>query len=71
MRGIAYFNLLLNYQQTYAIAKDKRGVILRLSSEDPDSMPFSTVEQGYQQVSRILKKQNLCWLLLNVLKNGV
>lgn len=31
MRGIAYFNLLLNYQQTYAIAKDKRGVILRLS----------------------------------------
>lgn len=56
MRGIAYFNLLLNYQQTYAIAKDKRGVILRLSSEDPDSMPFSTVEQGYQQVVKDLKE---------------
>lgn len=56
MRGIAYFNLLLNYQQTYAIAKEKRGVILRLSSEDPDSMPFSTVAEGYQRVVKDLQE---------------
>lgn len=54
MRGISYFNLLLNYQQTYAIAKNKRGVILRTSSKDPDSMPFSTVEVCYQQVLKDL-----------------
>ena len=50
MRGISYFNLLLNYQQTYAIAKDKRGVILRTSSSEPDSKGFSTVEECYKQV---------------------
>ncbi len=50
MRGLSYFVLLTTYQQTYAIAKDKRGVILRTSSNDPDSMPFSTVESCYQQV---------------------
>lgn len=56
MRGISYFNLLMCYQQTYAVAKDKRGVILRLSSEDPDSKAFSTVEQCYQQVVSDLKE---------------
>lgn len=50
MRGISYFNLLVCYQQTYAVAKEKRGVILRLSPDDPDAMPFSTVEAGYRQV---------------------
>lgn len=54
MRGISYFNLLICYQQTYAIAKDKRGVILRLSADDPSSMPFSTVEACYQQVVKDL-----------------
>ena len=34
LRGIAYFQLIVNYQQTYAIAQNKRGVILRTSSED-------------------------------------
>ena len=56
MRGISYFNLLMCYQQTYAIAKGKRGVILRLSSEDPSSMPFSTVEVCYQQVVKDLSE---------------
>lgn len=56
MRGISYFNLLMCYQQTYAVAKDKRGVILRLSSEDPDSKAFSTVEECYQQVVSDLKE---------------
>lgn len=56
MRGLSYFVLLTTYQQTYAIAKDKRGVILRTSADDPDSMPFSTVEQCYQQVVADLKE---------------
>lgn len=50
MRGIQYFHLIQNYQQTYAIAKNKRGVILRTSANDPDDMGFSTVEQVYQQI---------------------
>ena len=50
MRGLSYFVLLTTYQQTYVIAKEKRGVILRTSADDPDSMPFSTVEECYQQV---------------------
>lgn len=50
MRGISYFNLLICYQQTYAIAKNKRGVILRLSSDEPASKAFSTVEECYRQV---------------------
>lgn len=50
MRGISYFNLLICYQQTYALAKNKRGVILRLSSDEPASKGFSTVEEGYRQV---------------------
>ena len=43
MRGISYFNLIVNYQQTYAIAKDKRGVILRTSASDPDFPPCKHV----------------------------
>lgn len=50
LRGLSYFVLLTTYQQTYAIAKNKRGVILRTSSSDPSSKAFSTVEEGYQQV---------------------
>lgn len=50
MRAYCYFHLLLNYQQTYAIAKDKRGVILRLSPEDETNLGFSTVSACYQQV---------------------
>lgn len=55
MRAFSYFNLLLNYQQTYAIAKGKRGVILRLSPDDDANLGFSTVEQCYQQVVNDLK----------------
>lgn len=61
IRGYCYFQLLLNYQQTYAIAKDKRGVILRLSPEDPVDLPFSTVGTCYEQVVKDLTdaQQNL------------
>lgn len=54
MRGISYFNLIVNYQQTYAIAKDKRGVILRTSTNDPDEMGFSTVQACYDQIIKDL-----------------
>lgn len=47
IRGLMYFNLIQNFQQTYVIARDKRGVILRLSENDPYSMPFSTVAEVY------------------------
>lgn len=50
IRALMYFNLIQNFQQTYIIAKEKRGVILRLSENDPYSMPFSTVEQVYTQI---------------------
>jgi hypothetical protein len=50
LRGIAYFNLIMNYQQTYAIAKDKRGVILRTSSTDPVDKGFSTVQECYELI---------------------
>ncbi len=50
MRGICYFHLIMNYQQTYAIAKNKRGVILRLSPNDDENMGFSTVQECYNQI---------------------
>lgn len=50
MRAMAYFLLIQTYQQTYVIAKDKRGVILRLKATDPDEMGFSTVQQVYDQI---------------------
>lgn len=50
MRGIQYFHLIQNYQQTYTIAKNKRGVILRTSANDPDNIGFSTVEEVYAQI---------------------
>ena len=56
MRAVAYFHLILNYQNTYTLAgvPEKRGVILRLSKNDPESMPFSTTEQVYQQILKDL-----------------
>ena len=45
----------MNYQQTYNYAKTKRGVILRLHSNDPESMPFSTVEKVYTQIVKDLE----------------
>lgn len=54
MRGISYFHLIMNYQQTYAIAKEKRGVILRTSSTDGDNVGFSTVQQCYDQIVKDL-----------------
>ncbi|MDR1170091.1 MAG: RagB/SusD family nutrient uptake outer membrane protein [Prevotellaceae bacterium] len=50
LRGIAYFNLIFNYQQTYAISKSKRGVILRTSSSDPVEKGFSTVQECYDLI---------------------
>ncbi|MDR0537962.1 MAG: RagB/SusD family nutrient uptake outer membrane protein [Tannerellaceae bacterium] len=49
-RGICYFHLIMNYQQTYAIAKQKRGVILRLSETQPLDLGFSSVEDCYKQI---------------------
>jgi hypothetical protein len=50
IRGICYFHLIMNYQQTYAIAKDRRGVILRTSGSQPLDLGFSTVQQCYDQI---------------------
>jgi hypothetical protein len=50
LRAIAYFNLIVNYQQTYAIAKNKRGVILRTSAADPADKGFSTVQECYDLI---------------------
>lgn len=50
MRGIAYFYLIQTYQQTYTIAQNKRGVILRLFASDPAEMTFATVDQVYTQI---------------------
>jgi hypothetical protein len=50
IRGICYFHLIMNYQQTYSIAKDKRGVILRTSGEQPLNLGFSTVQECYDQI---------------------
>jgi len=50
IRGICYFTLIQNYQQTYIIAKDKPGVIMRTSSKDPVSLPRSTVSKCYEQI---------------------
>lgn len=58
MRGVAYFHLILNYQNTYVLAKDKRGVILRLHKDDPQDMGFSTTEQIYQQILKDLNDAN-------------
>lgn len=55
IRAISYFQLILNYQQTYSHAKNKRGVILRLHSDDPESMPFATVEEVYNQIIQDLE----------------
>jgi len=50
IRGICYFTLIQNYQQTYIIAKDKPGVILHTSSKDMVSLPRSTVSECYTQI---------------------
>jgi len=55
IRAYCYFHLLLNYQQTYAVAQEKRGVILRLSPDDPVDLGFSTVAVCYNQVVQDLK----------------
>lgn len=58
MRGVAYFHLILNYQNTYVLAKDKRGVILRLHKDDPQDMGFATTEEVYQQILKDLNDAN-------------
>ncbi|GAB6395109.1 MAG: RagB/SusD family nutrient uptake outer membrane protein [Bacteroidales bacterium] len=56
MRAVSYFHLVMNYQQTYALAKNKRGVILRKSSSDPVEMGFSTVQECYDLIVADLKE---------------
>lgn len=50
IRGLCYFHLIQNYQQTYIIAKDKPGVLLRLSASDSENVPRSTVAQCYERI---------------------
>lgn len=50
IRAICYFHLIQNYQQTYSIAKNKPGVILRLSSTGEQSLPRSSVQACYDQI---------------------
>lgn len=54
LRGICYFNLIQFYQQTYIIAKDKKGVILRLSPDDPHGGQRASVETCYEQIVKDL-----------------
>ncbi len=55
MRGVCYFHLIMNYQQTYAIAANERGVILRTSSSEKSDLGFSTVQECYDQILKDLK----------------
>ncbi|MEX6688732.1 RagB/SusD family nutrient uptake outer membrane protein [Danxiaibacter flavus] len=55
IRGLCYFHLIQNYQQTYMLAKNKPGVILRTSSTQDNSLPRATVEECYQQILSDLK----------------
>ena len=50
MRALMYFHLIQNYQQTYVIAQNKRGVILRTSANDNVHKGFSTVAEVYSQI---------------------
>ncbi|ULT26541.1 RagB/SusD family nutrient uptake outer membrane protein [Sphingobacterium sp. E70] len=50
IRGICYFHLIQNYQQTYMIAKEKKGVILRLDPKEDLNLPRATVQQVYDQI---------------------
>ena len=50
IRGLCYFHLIQNYQQTYMIAKDKEGVIIRTSVNDPLDLPRSSVSKCYEQI---------------------
>lgn len=50
IRGLEYFHLIQNYQQTYSISKSKRGVILRTSSQDDPHLNFSTVQEVYDLI---------------------
>jgi starch-binding outer membrane protein, SusD/RagB family len=50
MRARCYFDLIRVYQHTYAIAKDKLGVPLRLTAETKEDIPRETVENVYKQI---------------------
>jgi hypothetical protein len=69
MRGICYFHLVMNYQQTYAIAKQKRGVILRTSGSQPIDLGFSSVEDCYKQIVTDLTEAKS--LLANFKRNDI
>lgn len=68
IRAICYFHLIQNYQQTYSIAKDKQGVILRLSSTGEQSLPRSTVQACYDQIVKDFKEAKS--LLTNFNRQG-
>jgi hypothetical protein len=50
MRAYSYFQLIQYYQQTYALARSKAGLPLRLHADDPYSLPRATVQEVYDQI---------------------
>jgi tetratricopeptide (TPR) repeat protein len=56
LRAMAYFDLLKLFAKPYTHGADNPGVILRLTSADPDNAPRSTVGESYAQVEQDLLK---------------
>lgn len=56
LRGMAYFDLLRLFAKPYSHGAENPGVILRLSSTDPDNMDRATVGECYKQVALDLEK---------------
>lgn len=55
LRARSYFNLIRMYQHTYAIAYDKPGVPLRLTSSIEQNVARATVQEVYTQIEADLK----------------
>jgi starch-binding outer membrane protein, SusD/RagB family len=56
MRAVAYLDLLRLFAKPYSHGTENPGVILRLSSNDPDNMARATVGQCYDQLVKDLEK---------------
>lgn len=56
LRAMAHFDLLRLFAKPYSHGADNPGIILRLSSTDPDNQARATVGESYEQVVRDLQK---------------
>lgn len=56
LRAMAEFDLLRMFAKPYSLGTSNKGIILRLSSTDPDNAPRATVGESYQQVVNDLLK---------------